>query len=209
MKRSALIVLNGSIRRSIKHVVWSDDKLRIAADGALNTLLDLEKVPDVVIGDFDSVHEDDLDDASRLGTRLIHIPDQETSDSEKAIGFALGEGCTSLEIIGHLGTRFDHILAVLEAVSVLRNVSVSFIDRNARGMLLRGPGESVISRARDHTCSLMPIRPCTGVTLTGFRWSTQSAQLGGNGRFSLSNIIVDDQAVISLESGLLMIYLHH
>lgn len=82
--------------------------LFVVTDGAANTLTPNHPRPGVVLGDFDSITSDVL---GALGpAQVVPAADQDHSDLEKAITYALDRGATSIVIAGALGGRVDHEL---------------------------------------------------------------------------------------------------
>ena len=82
----------------------------VGADGGADRLLQLNAVPQAVIGDLDSITDGAR---ARLSDRLFPIDEQETTDFDKALRsikapFVLG--------LGFAGARMDHGLAVLNAL---------------------------------------------------------------------------------------------
>ncbi|MBM3613497.1 MAG: thiamine pyrophosphokinase, partial [Alphaproteobacteria bacterium] len=78
----------------------------VAADGGADRLLRLGHMPEVAIGDFDSISA-----AARaaLGPdRLHHIPEQDTTDFDKALRSVAAPFVVGL---GFSGARIDHGLA--------------------------------------------------------------------------------------------------
>ncbi len=65
-------------------------------------------MPDVVIGDFDSLAGRLL--SGRDGPRFLRVDDQETTDSEKALLYALDQGIEEAVLVGAVGWRLDHTL---------------------------------------------------------------------------------------------------
>ena len=83
----------------------------VAADGGANMALAEGVMPDLVIGDFDSVSDATL--AAIPAARQIRVAEQATTDFEKCLlrvraPFVLG--------LGFLGPRVDHTLAVFNAL---------------------------------------------------------------------------------------------
>lgn len=79
----------------------------VCCDGAASTYLIHGCVPDVIIGDGDS-----LEPATRKRyiDRIHYIADQETNDLTKAVRFLTDKGVQSVVILGATGKREDHTL---------------------------------------------------------------------------------------------------
>lgn len=80
----------------------------ICCDGAANHLLDQQLIPQIIIGDCDS-----LTPKNRIKYQHIitQIPDQNTNDLTKAVLFCKNKEISSLIILGATGKREDHTIA--------------------------------------------------------------------------------------------------
>ena len=79
----------------------------VCCDGATNALADSGRVPDWIVGDGDSLSEENR---IRFHDRIHRIPDQETNDQTKAVMFLLSEGIKRIVLVGATGKREDHTL---------------------------------------------------------------------------------------------------
>ncbi len=80
----------------------------VCCDGAINNLVKAGKQPDAIVGDCDSLSEENL---VRFAGIIHRIPEQETNDLTKAVHFCLQQGRTKLTILGATGKREDHTIA--------------------------------------------------------------------------------------------------
>ena len=79
----------------------------VCCDGGANEYIEKGYTPDIIIGDGDSLSEENR----RLYADLIHHnPDQETNDQTKAIQFLLSQGKKRIAIVGATGKREDHTI---------------------------------------------------------------------------------------------------
>lgn len=102
-KKIALIVngefpKNPSIIEKIK-----ESKVIIATDGAANLLSEHEIHPHYVIGDLDSINNDN-------DYNVIETPDQSKTDLEKALDWCIDNNYLKLSIFGMSGKSEDHFL---------------------------------------------------------------------------------------------------
>lgn len=79
----------------------------VCCDGAADEYIRRGNVPDVIIGDGDSISEDNRNRYSYL---LHRISEQETNDQTKAVRFLLSQGKRHIAITGATGKREDHTL---------------------------------------------------------------------------------------------------
>lgn len=109
--------------------------LIIAADGGFAQLKAQGAVPDVTVGDFDSLGY--VPD----GKVVHHPPEKDDTDTMLALRLGLERGYDTFVLYGCLGGRLDHAYANLQALGFLA-------ENGARGYLLGAEGE-VITVVRD------------------------------------------------------------
>jgi thiamine pyrophosphokinase len=86
-------------------------KILIALDGAGEILRKISAIPDIILGDMDTVSEETLEFFVNLGVKIMREPDQNFSDLEKAILHCKGENARSIAIVNATSGRFDHTIA--------------------------------------------------------------------------------------------------
>jgi thiamine pyrophosphokinase len=161
---------------------------RLAADGGANLLLKAGFVPDVAVGDFDSITLD----SRQSVPDLRHEPDQSLSDCDKLLRLAIELEYRSITLVGAEGTRVDHMLAVLQSAA---RASESYIAKCSLAVrvayeeqiaeVLVGPTEG--QRAISGVFSLLPLSRCRGVELRSVEWEISGSELDPLGLTSLSN----------------------
>lgn len=77
-------------------------------DGAVNEYVLRGGRPNLIVGDGDSISEDNK---IRFAEIIIKVPDQETNDLTKTINQLKGLGFKRIAIVGATGKREDHTLA--------------------------------------------------------------------------------------------------
>ena len=80
----------------------------IVCDGAINHLEEIKKIPNLIIGDLDSI---DKKLKSKYKNKIIHIKEQESNDLSKAFYHCISLGFDEFVILGATGKREDHTLA--------------------------------------------------------------------------------------------------
>lgn len=79
----------------------------VCCDGAANNFLDRGFVPDLIIGDGDSIS----DSYRHSYASILRInPDQETNDQTKAVEYLADKGFDKIAIVGATGRREDHTI---------------------------------------------------------------------------------------------------
>ena len=174
----------------------------IAADGGLLNMLESGIFPDITVGDFDS-----LGYVPRYGKVLVFPREKDDSDVAIAVKHGIDEGCTSFELHAVTGGRLDHTVANLQILTFLskKGFPACIVDRaytitavtDATVRLCGGAGDTVSVFAFNGTAA--------GVTLRGFKYPLNDAQLFCDNPIGLSNELTDTDASITVKNGTLII----
>ena len=79
----------------------------VCCDGGANEYIAKGHLPNVIIGDGDSLSEENR---AKYVSIIHHNPDQETNDQTKAVQFLLAQGKKRIAIVGATGKREDHTI---------------------------------------------------------------------------------------------------
>lgn len=150
----------------------------VAADGGGDRALALGLVPQAVLGDLDSLSPGAR---ARLGARVHHIPEQDSTDFGKCLShvrarFYLGLGFT--------GLRLDHTLAALSEIAARPDQVVALIAEDE--VIFRAPPRLQLDLPEGTRFSLYPMGPATG-RATGLRWPLEGLDFTPAGRVGTSN----------------------
>ncbi len=207
----AAILCDGAAPPTGVLAYWlADADCFLCTDAAGRPYEALPRRPDVVIGDFDTIDEAALTDASAGGgarPRFVHVADQDTTDAEKALLHACAAGMSEAVLLGALGRRLDHTLfncSLLERfASRLRICLSGFRDEIVR---LDPTSPARWSLPTGTPFSLLPLSsPATGVTVTGARYPLADATIAVGGPATVSNEVVASPLQISLRGGSLLV----
>jgi thiamine pyrophosphokinase len=210
----AVIFANGQLPdlEKARSLLQTDDYI-IAADGGANHLMKMGILPEIVIGDLDSVDEDTLFELTSAGVDIEQVSeDKDETDIELALGYAVGLRPSAILIVGALGGRLDQTLANL---SILTNPALSSIDVRLddgveevffiRASAAKGEQAEVRGRSGD-IVSLIPwYAPVDGVTTEGLRWPLYAETLFPDQSRGISNEMLADTVSIKIQLGLLLI----
>ncbi|MCL2773876.1 MAG: thiamine diphosphokinase [Oscillospiraceae bacterium] len=185
------------IKSEFTELPKKSESIYIAADSGLETIKKFDIVPDIIIGDFDSVNPAILSFyKNRDDIEIIKHPAQKNdTDSMLAVKYALGRGYKNIVIIGGIDGRIDHTLANLFCLKYIRN-------RNGNGCITNGYNKiSYISNSRTRIyknkdykyVSIIPISPeIRGVTLSGFFYTLKNADVSLEEPYTVCNEIAED-----------------
>lgn len=185
---------------------WLEKKegdLLICADGGYDAAVKHGLVPDLVIGDFDSMPYDHV-----RGCESIRLPvHKDDTDMVVCLEEGRRRGYTSFRIAGCLGGRLDHTISNLQCLydCALRGEEAWMCDgQNMVTVLL--PGRYTFPRREGCKFSLLSYTPqVKGVKLWGTVWELTDAELSNRYPLGVSNEIAGERAELSFEEGALIV----
>ncbi|MDO9578353.1 MAG: thiamine diphosphokinase [Candidatus Cloacimonadales bacterium] len=175
----------------------------IAADGGAETCRKLGLDPQYIVGDLDSVSDETIEYFSQ--TKIVHIPDQDTTDLEKSIIFAERFFPRKIRIFSAAGNRSDHYINNLLFFWNYPNNRILEIFDDQGVMKVLCPGEHQIEGFPGDIISLFSFSAVTGIKFTNFRYIPKQSDFTDS-FCSISNVLMTEKGIISLQSGKLFIY---
>ena len=178
--------------------------LVLAADAGYEICRREGIVPDLVLGDFDSMEQPE-----NFGNVLRVPVEKDDTDTMLAVKTALENGCDEVYLYGGTGgKRLDHTLANLQTLLFIRR-------RGARGYLYDDDfiwtaveNESLTIR-REVEWGLFSAfclgDRAEGIDEVGFQYSLQDASLTPEFPLGVSNHIMEDTATVTVRKGALIV----
>ena len=181
----------------------------ICVDGGADCAARLGLIPDVIIGDMDSVDRSTLLKFSRLGSAINKFPAaKDETDTFLAMAEALAGMPDEIIVLGALGTRFDHSLANVHLLVSAgeRGVRTKIVNQYNEISLITPRGPAVFEGYPGELFSLLPLSgEVIGVNVTGARWPLRDAVLDTGNPYGVSNEVAAGSVEISIASGLLLL----
>jgi thiamine pyrophosphokinase len=205
----AVIFANGELNYPQQTLKWIyEDDLLIAADGGSRHCLALGVIPDILIGDFDSLEPEQLADFESEGSQVYQHPARKDfTDLELALRYACEQGVDDILVFGALGARWDQTLAnlLLPAHPDLASARISLIDGFQEIRLVRPAETLFVQGLPGDTVSLIPLNAnADGVSTRGLEYPLLDEILAFGATRGVSNVLVGNAAEISLQAGLLL-----
>lgn len=204
MRKHALIIANGEPPQKKRlPALLKRGPFVICADGGANTAVKLGITPDAIVGDLDSIHAEALVKFRRVP--VYEDRNDETTDLEKAILWAIQSGYDRLAIIGAFGKRVDHTVGNL---GVLRkfypDAIITLIDDSGE---LSYVGRELSYDAKEgDVVSLIPLNKCEGITTSGLRYPLDGESLELGVREGTSNVVTSSPVKIRVKKGHLLLF---
>ncbi len=210
MKR-CVIVSAGEIRDYERaRVFLQPDDYFIFCDGGLTHAQGLGRVPDLIVGDFDSCNSSDL--SKYVGTaghpEIVKLPrEKDDTDTFFAVKEGLRRGFKDFLLTGVTGQRLDHTMANFSALIYLykNGAHALIIDDSA---VYETAGKEGVKIEDD--CSYFSLIPLTGtvsgVTIKGAAYPLENGQVGFDYIYTTSNEVLPGQtAFVKADEGLLLV----
>ena len=217
----AMVVADGDVpRRAALDAAWpgwaDEVGIVIAADGGWDKASALGILPDLLVGDADSLPEERFAELAAAGVPIERSPvAKDESDAELAVMAALRQGARHIIILGALGgRRFDHTLANVGLLGLPGpgEAEVELLDETTRVRLLRAPaaegGASTceLSGEVGDIVSLLPLGvPAFGITTEGLLYPLRGETLLPGPARGLSNVRIAADASVKLRQGSLLV----
>ena len=204
------IVVAGGDAAPEDAALLQDGAIVIAADSGAAWVVGHGAVPDLVVGDMDSIDPALLERLRAQGVAVeSHLAEKDASDAELALARAVAAGADEIVILGGLrGDRLDHELANLLLLAdprwrgidlrgVRSGTTIRCVSGGERSELIGGAGDLV---------SLLPLgEDAEGVRTHGLRYRLDDETLSAGRSRGLSNEIVEAPASVSLDRGTVLV----
>jgi thiamine pyrophosphokinase len=190
---NVLLVAGGSVDLTQLQELCSISDRVIALDRGLDYLLSIDVMPDMFLGDMDSVQ-------SKIPAGLMHqtFPAEKGfSDLEAGLVYAHSLVYDRLHVLGAFGTRMDHLLSGLSLLAESEG-EVYFLDPHNRVRRLKE--KNCLEKGDYSFFSIQPLCPCV-VSIEGAKYDLRFHELRVSGSLGLSNEWKEKTVHIQLHSG--------
>ena len=176
----------------------------IAVDGGFAYLEEIGRVPDVALGDFDSLGY------VPQAPEVISFPShKDKSDLEIAFDYAAEQGAHSVVVYGALGGRLDHTMANLQMGSRFaeEGMDVSFVAVDCVVRIVVGPSLFDLPQLESGTVSVFSARDFAyGVVESGLEYPLDAEVFTNRTTLGVSNELRGRPASVSVREGTLYVF---
>ena len=212
MEKKYVIFLNGEYKYSQEFMdkLVSKNAVCFCADGGANFAFKYGKIPEVIVGDLDSIEKKVLEYYKSKNILIKKFPkDKDFTDFElilKEIN-KISENKNFVEkifVVGGLGKRIDMTLSNLFIMEKYKNLV--FLQENEE--IFYAEKSFVLKNKKDCEFSIIPIsEKVEKLTLKGFKFETDKIDVKRESSRLVSNVICRDEASVEFESGKMIIVL--
>jgi thiamine pyrophosphokinase len=205
----AIIFANGnSVSKNFILDQIRDNDIIIAADGGTQRILSLGLLPNVIIGDLDSIQPQLLRELKTKGVLILDYPARkDETDLELALLYVKRLGIKITIIHNALGARWDMTLAnlLLPGYTEFQDMDIRIVDDLQEIILLRGEATRTLLGNPGDTISLIPVGgKAEGITSYGLEYHLENDSLDFGSPRGVSNVMLEDIVKIHLKTGQLV-----
>ena len=184
----------------------------IAVDGGLSAANLLQLIPDVIVGDFDTVSSELLEHYTKYKKcRTVRLnPVKDDTDTQCAMNIAIEMGADEVDIIGGTGGRIDHELAniFMLKMALERGIKAVMYDEINKIYVIRGRNRLKRDSMYGRYISFIQLEgPAKDVTMNGFLYNVEHFDFDTSKEYRLgvSNEFKDDEAEINIGHGMFVV----
>ncbi len=200
MKKIALF-LNGEKPQFIPNLQRYD--AIYCVDGAYKYLKEFNTVPDLIIGDFDSIESlpEEIEN--------IHTPDQNFTDFEKALKIIIKHGFTHVDVFAANGLEQDHFLGnMTTALKYKKKLTIKFYDDRQSYYFINK--KTKLTDVKGKIISLFPFPKAKKVNSTALKYPLENLDLNMmKNRIGTRNQALNDTITIEFKKGNILLFLEN
>jgi len=204
-----LIIANGEPLADHITKGFSANRHLIALDGALKQCLASGIVPNICIGDFDSLDPAIIDKSrSEYDIQFIRNPCQNSTDLEKALNYLHTIAADDILICHATGWRLDHTLYNLRLLKRFHQKfkSISLITENEKTFFIKNQNIK-LSGPKNEAVALLSF-PKAIINSKGLKYDMEDYLLDHGFSESTSNALEKGVAYINIQGEVLLILSH-
>jgi len=171
----------------------------VAADGGATRVLRAGRMPDAVIGDFDSI--DAFARAAIAADRQHRIAEQESTDFDKCLRSV---AAPLILAVGFTGWRLDHTLAAFN--TLVRHPEQRCIVIGSHDLCFLAPARIRLRLPPGVRCSLFPMGEVAGES-DGLRWPLEGKTFSPDGRIGTSNEVISAEVTLGFSARKMVVIL--
>jgi len=202
----ALIIANGlACNTELLGQLLEWSPLVIVLDAAIERVLDLGIKVDVLLGDFDRNFDTEYYKNNHYPIEIIHTPDQNKTDLEKAFDFLIQKGHKAANVVWATGKRADHTLNNFSKLASYRNqLKIVLFDDHSKVFLL--PNSFKKWYPKNSIISLIPLGKVENICTENLYYKLENENLELGYRTGSSNHVSEDGIItITHEKGNLLL----
>jgi thiamine pyrophosphokinase len=182
--------------------------LILAADGGTRHALEAGLIPDIVVGDMDSLGDAGAREAEKLGARLESYPSRKDKmDGHLAVIAACERGATELDFLCAFGEKLSAVFAIPHLLLAAERMGLraAAIAGWGRMFALETASRTVTGSPGDGVSVFSLTGSASGVNLEGFVYPLEDARLEAGDTLGFHNRLSNKEGRVSVREGALLV----
>ena len=177
-QKKAALIIDGEfpVNKKLIEKIKSSD-MTIAVDGAANTLIGNGIIPNVAVGDFDSIDSSSKDNIATI----VHMENQNKTDLEKTLDWCIDHNYLCLSIFGISGKSEDHFLGNFFIINEYAD-SIDCIIYTDYSTITPSIGKKIFKSFDGETVSIISFEQENKVTSTNLEYPLDAYKLSPSAR---------------------------
>lgn len=198
-----LLISNGELKDiNLLRELSREVDFVLAADGGTNHCMKANIIPDLIIGDLDSIDDKVLNKVNRLNIPIAKYPPKKNAtDTEICLDYFIEKEYDEVILLGSLGSRMDHSLANIYLLEFLmdKGVQGKLVDENNIIYLVEGRHEFV---GKKKYLSVIPISDDgIEVSLDGLEYPLDHKLIERGSSLGISNEFKSNLGIVNIHRG--------
>jgi thiamine pyrophosphokinase len=208
-EQKTILFLNGDMPpQKVINKYCTKGSYIICADGGANGLTNTKIIPNIILGDLDSLKPAARVYFLRKNVEIRRIDDQETTDFEKALLYCIDLNLNNITVFGAVSSRPDHTMnnfSVLKRFCITLDIRI--IDKEFEIYYINR--KTSFNYKIGHTVSLMPMPSAGGITTKGLKYKLRNESLELGTREGTLNVSTAKNISIEFKKGSLLLFKKH
>ncbi|MFH2054505.1 MAG: thiamine diphosphokinase [bacterium] len=181
----------------------------VAVDAALILFTEFRLRPHVLLGDFDSIEPQLLEEYADC-EQVIFDSDKDKTDGELALRYLLERGFRQIDIYGAIDTDFesDQMLANIFCLQTARDfpdARVRLVDHRQHIYMIESQAITLSGKPGDGV-SVLPLSDEIELSVSGVRWELKEARIAFGSTWPLRNEFVESEVAITIDKRAVVVH---
>jgi len=203
--KKAIILANGDVPKKgrIEFLQKRGYNTLVCADGGANSAKKLKFIPDIIIGDLDSISEQNKKYFNNKCDIIQHTRQNDT-DVEKALKYLIKKKYDEVILLGATGDRLDHTICNLGIVlKFYQKIKVSILHE--KSFLRAYTKKKELTSIKGEIISLYGFDTKTKVISKGLKYPLNNIALPFGKKESTSNVAISNNVSLKITGGIIFV----
>lgn len=191
---------------SMKSYICQNDYI-ICADSGVKHAEQMGIIPDIMLGDFDSIEPELFESYKKKGIKIIdYPPEKDKTDAHIALEYALDLSPEEIILLGYIGSRMDHTIANIHTLQnpLARQVDAYIINENNKIFLVNG--SKVIKNDFGRYISFIPLTSEAKISVDkGVKYPIHNIVMRQQESLGVSNELTHESCTLQMHQGTIIV----